>query len=120
MVELEALDFATGEEATLTDVKVEVFERAIAEAHNGVLLTDGALGVVARRLGGGQAMQHGQPHNRLRLKLQPLEEVVLAYFAVRFGELETAAHRGLDVRAAECGHLAQLFRNLYECEIKNY
>ena len=67
MVEFEALNLAAAEEAVLTNVEVEVFERAVAEADDGILLADRAFGVVTGRLGRGQAVQNGQPDYGLRL-----------------------------------------------------
>ena len=114
MVEAEALDLTAGEEARLTNVEVEVLERTVAEAEYRMLLAHRALGVVARRLGGDEAMQHRQPHNGLRLELEPLEEVADRDVIGGLGVLEAAEHRGLDIGAAEGGHLAQLLGYEYD------
>jgi hypothetical protein len=42
---------------------------------NGALLADVALGLVARRLGSDEAVQHRQPHHALRLLLHPVQEM---------------------------------------------
>ena len=83
MIKLEALNFATREEAILTYVKVEMLERAIAEAHNGILLAYGAFGVVARRFRCRQTMHDGQPDNRLRLQFDPLQKMLQTYLVRR-------------------------------------
>ena len=113
MRELVVLGLAPGEEARLAHVKVEAFEAAIAKADDRVLFADVALGLVFGRLGCRESMQHRQPDHALRLLLQPAEEVHGFDLAlVLAGLLETAAHRWLDVGAAERGDFAQLARHL--------
>ena len=48
---------------------------SVPEADDGALLADVALGLVLGRLGGGHAVQHGQPHHGLGLQAHPLQEV---------------------------------------------
>ena len=45
------------------------------EAHDGTLLADVALGLVLGRLGGGHAVQHGQPHHGLGLHAHPVHKL---------------------------------------------
>lgn len=47
------------EEASLAHVEVEALEAAVAEAQDGRLLADVALGRVSCRLGRHEAVQHG-------------------------------------------------------------
>ncbi len=108
VIELEAADLPPAQEARLTHIEVEVLERAVAEAHHGLLLADRALGVVAGGLGDREPVQHGQPHEGLRLPLEPREEVGEGEVAGAVGVLEAGADRGLHVGAAEGRHLAQL------------
>ena len=46
----------------------------LPEAHDGTLLADVALGLVLGRLGGGHAVQDGQPHHGLGLQTHPVQE----------------------------------------------
>lgn len=113
MGELVIFCLAPGEEAALAHVEVEALEASIPEADNGVLLADVALGLVLGALGRGEPVQHRQPDHRLGLLLEPAEEVHgLDLVLVLAGFLEAAAHRGLDVGAAEGSHLAKLTRHL--------
>jgi len=92
MVELESLYLSTRKEARLANVKVEVLQRAISKADNGILFANGALGVMSCRLGHNESMQHGQPNDGLRLQLEPFEKVLQVDFARIVGVFEATAH----------------------------
>lgn len=121
------LGIASEEETFLAHIKIEAFEAAIAEAHNGILLAYVALGLMLGSFGGSQTMQHRQPDKTLWFVLQPAKEmlqfdgnILIAIDGLLRDArlLETRAHRGLDIGATKGGHFAQLTRHLYEYENK--